>query len=433
MWEPCDESPGADRTGTDGVYVLVCRDGQWAPLGTVAEYVLASQGQPVTWAEVPAPPTTSTTITTTTTTTTTSTTVPVTTSFASVSGGQNHTCGVTVAGGVKCWGQNTYGQLGNGGTANSLTPADVSVLSSGVSSVSSGAYHTCAVTIAGGVKCWGDNTYGQLGNAGTVSSLTPVDVSALTSGVASVSAGAYHTCAVTTAGAARCWGHNSYGQLGNAGTTNSSSPVNVTGLTSGVASVGAGGYHTCAVTTAGAARCWGHNSYGQLGNAGTTNSSSPVNVTGLASGVAAVDGGYYQTCAVTTGAGLKCWGDNTYGQLGNGTTVASSSPADVSGLTSGVAAVDGGYYQTCAVTTGAGAKCWGDNTYGQLGNGTTVASSSPVSVSGYTSGAAAMSGGANHSCAVTTGGTTKCWGRNTFGQVGNGTTANASTPVNVVG
>jgi alpha-tubulin suppressor-like RCC1 family protein len=335
MWDSCDESPGVDRTGTDGVYVLVCRDGHWEPLGTVAEYVLASQGQPITWADVPVAPTTTTTTppTTTppTTTTTTTATVPVTTSFASVSGGQNHTCGVTVAGGVKCWGQNTYGQLGNAGTAGSLTPVDVSVLTSGVASVSAGAYHTCAVTIAGGVKCWGDNTYGQLGNAGTAGSLTPVDVS---------------------------------------------------GLTSGVASVSAGGYHTCAVTTAGAARCWGHNTYGQLGNGTTVASSSPVDVSGLTSGVAAVDGGYYQTCAVTTGAGLKCWGDNTNGQLGNGTTVASSSPVGVSGLTSGVAAMSGGANDSCAVTTGGPTKCWGRNTFGQAGNGTTAIASTPVDVVG---------------------------------------------------
>ncbi|MBL8765641.1 MAG: biotin transporter BioY, partial [Phycisphaerae bacterium] len=176
----------------------------------------------------------------------------------------------TTAGGAKCWGSNNYGQLGDNSTTNRRTPVDVTGLTSGVSSVGAGGYHTCAVTTAGGAKCWGYNGYGQLGDNSTTNRLTPVDVTGLTSGVSSVGVGAFHTCAVTAAGGAKCWGYNGYGQLGDNSTIDRQTPVDVTGLTSGVSSVGAE-YHTCAVTTAGGAKCWGSNNYGQLGDNSTTN------------------------------------------------------------------------------------------------------------------------------------------------------------------
>jgi alpha-tubulin suppressor-like RCC1 family protein len=178
---------------------------------------------------------------------------------------------------------------------------------------------------------------------------------------------------VTTAGGAKCWGSNTSGQLGDGTTTNRTTPVDVSGLTSNVAAVGAGGGHTCALmTTAGGLRCWGYNGYGQLGDgAGGNQRTTPVDVSGLTSGVAAVAAGDYHTCAVMTpGGGLKCWGANYYGQLGDGTSGNQrATPVDVSGLTSGVAAVAGGVAYTCAVTTAGGLKCWGVNAYGQLGDG----------------------------------------------------------------
>ena len=362
----------------------------------------------------------------------------LTSGVTSVSGGGSHTCAVTTAGGLKCWGWNRYGQLGDGTATDRFTPVDVSGLTSGVASVSTGSSHTCAVTTSGGLKCWGWNQYGQLGDGTTTDRSTPVDVSGLTSGVASVSTGSFHTCAVTTPGGLKCWGRNTDGQLGDGTTTQRSTPVEVTGLTSGVSSVSAGWDHTCAMTTSGRLKCWGFNRDGQLGDGTTTQRSTPVGVTGLTSGVASVSTGFSHTCAVTTSGGLKCWGWNRDGQLGDGTTAERSTPVDVTGLASGVASVSAGRGHTCVLTTSGALKCWGSNGYGQLGDGTTIARSTPVDVTGLTSGVASVSAGGyftlwEHTCAVTASGGLKCWGRNRDGQLGNGTTTDRSTPVDVTG
>jgi hypothetical protein len=358
------------------------------------------------------------------------------TGVAAVSAGAVHGCALTSAGGVKCWGHNGDGQLGDGRNFDSSTPVDVTGLSSGVAMASAGAFHNCAVTAAGGVKCWG-LSFGP----------APVDVAGLSSGVASVSAGRSHSCAVTTAGGVRCWGSNLYGQLGNGTTTNSSTPVDVTGLTNGVAAIAAGGQYSCAITTAGGVKCWGANANGELGDGGAcgTICSSPADVTGLANGVAGVavsTGDYHVSCAVTASGGAKCWGSNQYGALGTGSSSGpetchvaspcSRTPVDVTGLSTGVATISAADAYACAVTTAGGVKCWGSNFWGQLGNGSRVEEDTPIDVSGLTSGAAAVSTGEGQSCAVTTAHGLRCWGDNEFGQLGDGTTARRGTPVDVV-
>ncbi len=349
-----------------------------------------------------------------------------------IAAGSDHTCALTTAGGVKCWGNNGNGGLGDGTYTDRLKPVNVSGLASGISAITAGDEQTCALTTAGGMKCWGYNDLGELGDGTTTDRPKPVDVSGLASGVIAISAGYDHTCALTTGGV-KCWGANDYGQLGDGTTTEADTPVDVSGLASDINAISAGTEHTCALNTGGGVQCWGFNDSGQVGNGTTDEADTPVDVSGLASGVSAISAGGIHTCALTDGGGVKCWGSNDLGQLGDGTPVWRTAPVDVSGLTSGISAIAAGWMFTCALTTGGGVQCWGDNSYGQLGNDTTDTSNTPVDVSGLSSGVSAISGGEEHTCALTTGGGVKCWGYNASGELGDGTTTERLTPVDVSG
>ena len=356
-----------------------------------------------------------------------------------IAAGWGHTCALLADGGVKCWGNNQYWQLGDGTRTNyRSTPVGVSGLSSGVGAIAAGDEHTCALLTNGGVKCWGWNSDGQLGDGTITSHWTPVDVSGLGGGVTAIAAGGGHTCALLDGGGVKCWGHNNRGQLGDGTTTNRSTPVAVSGLNSGVAAIAAGGSrldgaHTCALLDGGGVKCWGWNSDGQLGDGTTTNRSTPVDVIGLNSGVAAIAAGWTHSCALLDSGGVKCWGRNEFGQLGDGTTTNRSTPVDVIGLNSGVVAIAAGMYHTCALLENGGVKCWGRNDRGPLGDGTTTNRSTPVNVSGISSSIAAIAAGGAHTCALLDSGGVKCWGDNESGQLGDGTTTNRSTPVDVRG
>jgi len=209
----------------------------------------------------------------------------------------------------------------------------------------------------------------------------PVQVQALTFGVSAITGGSNHSCAIVN-GAAKCWGFNQYGQLGNGTTTDSLLPVQVQGLSAGVTAIASGGgHHTCALV-GGTVRCWGNNDSGQLGNGTTTDSLLPVQVQGLPAGVSALAAGASGTCVIVNGA-AQCWGLNS-GQVGNGTLTISSRPVQVLGLTSGVTAIVTSSYTSntaCAIVDDA-IQCWGNNYYGQLGSGNTTNSWTPVPVVG---------------------------------------------------
>jgi alpha-tubulin suppressor-like RCC1 family protein len=186
------------------------------------------------------------------------------------------------AGSVQCWGANALGQLGDGTHTSHLTPVPVKGLK-GVVALTAGGAFTCALTKSGGVKCWGANTAFQLGRGGISDSLTPLDVTGLKSGIIAVAAGLTHACALTKAGGVKCWGSNSHGQLGDGTTNTGTTPVNVKGLKRGVVAIAAGGQavsqeHTCALTKAGGALCWGYNIDGELGDGTTTERHTPVKV-----------------------------------------------------------------------------------------------------------------------------------------------------------
>jgi len=354
-------------------------------------------------------------------------------SFTGIAAGYAHSCAVTRAGGAKCWGGNAFGELGNGGgpVSSALAPVDVKGLTSGVRAIAAGNQYTCAVTRAGGAKCWGDNHLGQLGIRATPTgrSPVPVNVARLGSGVRTMAAGSGHTCALMTVGAVKCWGAG----YASGSTTPTATPVDIPGLSSGVKDIAAGDDQTCVITSVGGAKCWGWNINGQLGNGSTTFSYTPVDVSGLTSGVSAISAGLGFTCAVTSGGGAKCWGWNEDGQLGNGarSVYPGTTPVDVTGLTSGVSAIAAGSHHTCALTRGGGVKCWGSNDYGQLGNGSRRSSTSPVNVAGLASGVSAIAAGFAHTCALMRAGGIKCWGWN-YGRLGNGSRTEFSTrPVDV--
>lgn len=296
-----------------------------------------------------------------------------------VSAGWTHTCAVTNLGKALCWGGNYSGQLGNGSPDNQLSPVVVSGLTTGVRSIASGAYHSCALLDNGTVRCWGQNDYGELGDGSTTDRTTPVQVASLAN-VVKISAGTRHTCALTSAGAALCWGVNTYGQLGDGTQTFRTSPVAVSGLGAGVADISAGGYHTCAVLTTGEARCWGWNQYGQLGDTSATVRTTAAAVPGLQANISKVAGGQMHSCAITKTGAVMCWGTNSDYRLGRGTSTNAPFAAQVTDLAAGVQSISAGMSHTCVVLAGQKAQCWGDNAQSQLGDGTKSDASSPTTV-----------------------------------------------------
>jgi alpha-tubulin suppressor-like RCC1 family protein len=351
-----------------------------------------------------------------------------------ITSGELHTCALTIQGEVRCWGDNTTGQLGDGTTLTARSsPVEVIGLASVVSGVAAGTYHTCALTIAGGVKCWGGNANGQLGDGTTAQHPAPVDVIGLSGGVEALGAGYHSNCVLLSTGGVQCWGGNILGQLGDGTTTDRPTPVDVIGLSSGVRSIAVGLQHVCALMDAGGVKCWGSNFAGQLGDGTTTDRFTPVDMKGLPGGIVALAAGSASTCALTQKGGVKCWGSNSAGTLGDGTGIDRLWPVNVSGLSSGVLAITLGHDHACALMDGGRVKCWGWNVDGQLGDGTKITRYAPVDVIGLEGGAVALAAGIFHSCAILESGGVMCWGNNSCGSLGDGTTESSPTPVNVAG
>lgn len=349
-----------------------------------------------------------------------------------VAAGGQHTCALQSGGGVKCWGQGVAGRLGNGLDDDQKTPVDVTGLTSGVRAVVAGSLHSCALTMTGGVKCWGDGSYGQVGDGTTTTRRTPVDVAGLEGGVVALAAGNLHTCALLANGNVRCWGHGASGALGNGDTSVEPAPVSVLDLTDVEAISAGGGSHTCAQTSTGQVSCWGAGTSGQLGDGGSDNQSTPVEVAGLDGQVARLAVGGQHTCALLDSGHVQCWGFGEAGQLGDGLDQNQSTPVSVAGIDDAIFLTAGGYHTCAVIGSDSHVVCWGKGDTGQLGSGGTDSQLQPEPVSDL-SAALALGAGGQHTCALLDNESLACWGRGDNGQLGTGKAVNELSPAAVLG
>ena len=347
---------------------------------------------------------------------------------SAVEAGPWHTCAIA-SGQVKCWGGSFAGNLGDGTHNLSTTAVPTPVTVNGINDatgITLGSLHTCAVRVSGKVNCWGRNDSGQLGNGTFDDTGVPAEVAGISNAVA-VAAGESHTCALLATHTVKCWGDNSLGLLGN-GTQTTFTPlaVDVSGLSNATKLV-AGDTHTCALGSDQMVRCWGKNSNGQLGNGTTDGALAPVTVTGISDAID-IAASTTNSCALRANGTVSCWGLNNYGGLGVPGSPNSTTPTLVTGL-SGVTAIGGGGGQICAVNA-TGVLCWGATTANFSGLYTIDAS--PTLEPG-TAGAAAVVTGGPHRCAISTRGALQCWGLNNFGQTGTGLTGGYTSPAPVIG
>ena len=370
--------------------------------------------------------------------------------------GTNFSCAIVVSRDVVCWGNNGYSQLGLGNASNvgdgeSPSPAGKVNLGAGVTPValSSGSIHTCALLEGGSVKCWGTGALGRLGYANsndigddeTPASVGTVDIGGTATMIA---AGETHTCALLTRGAVRCWGSNFAGELGYGNSSvigDNELPATAGDVDLGATAtaITAGMNFTCALLAGGSVKCWGLGQFGQLGllngnSVGDDELPSSVGNINLGGTATAISAGGSHVCALMSSGAVRCWGNGGDGQLGYGNNSSvgdDETPASVGDVPLGNTAIAlaTGAYHTCAILTGGTVKCWGDSGAGRLGYGNAIKigdDETPSSVGAVDLGGtvAAIAAGGEHTCAILTNKTVKCWGRGTDGELGYGDTNN---------
>jgi alpha-tubulin suppressor-like RCC1 family protein len=337
-----------------------------------------------------------------------------------VGGGQ--VCAVLSDGKVACWGENPFGQVGDGTVVYRSAPVAATEVTDGpVTAVSCGSQYSCALLASGKIECWGQDVVGQLGDGAKTNTLAAVTVQGITNATA-LSTGENHACAVLADHTVSCWGIN-YGVTDPAPSV-SATPVSVAGLDH-VTAVAAGDQYTCALRDDGGVRCWGDGSYGVLAQSSPT----PVDVAGLPAATA-ISGGAQFMCALLTDATVSCWGFDQQGQAGTmipSAQVGLPDPTVVAGVSNAIA-VAAGDDHACALVSDGTVYCWGDNFNAALGTGSTGAPAGAgkvVSLEGVT----AISAGFTDTCAFVPPSSIECWGGNQFGELGDGTTVDRATPV----
>jgi len=359
-----------------------------------------------------------------------------------VASGAAHTCAASSSS-VRCWGYNQHLQLGVV-TPYQYHPAPTLAIKYTTydlfaSAIAAGSLHTCALatnsSIAGRIVCWGDNGYGQLGN-GTMGSPSAPVLAGNLNNVTALAAGGEHTCALKTDGTMWCWGNNWNGQVGVGSSNNSiPAPSQVNIILDHITDISTGFSHTCAVRTPspgnGVLYCWGANHAGQLGINSTNPENKPIQVPALTD-VSRVACGMDHTCAIAGGL-VYCWGSNSHGQLGIAGSTNSLVPTPVG--TYAAFKIMAGEHNTCIVQNTSGpVYCWGDNQYGQLAQGNTNDYTGPIVLSLTNVNALSLGGG--HMCGILLDGTSNkvsCWGGNWYGQLGNGDNLDQYSPTEVLG
>jgi alpha-tubulin suppressor-like RCC1 family protein len=354
----------------------------------------------------------------------TATSCPADCGVVDMAAGVVHTCAVLADGSVRCWGG--WEGLRAGGAGTVLKPMTIPGIV-GAKAVAAGKEHTCVLTTLGVVKCWGRSGWGQTGGGSLDDEVwPPVQVPGVT-GAKALRAGAYHTCVITSANQVSCWGRGDFGELGFKPNDSNrfAAPTQPSTLADGI-QVGTGHFHTCSVQAAGGARCWGYNANKQLGITNGPGSTvwklQPTAVGGL-SAATRIAGGGSHTCATRSKTGTSpvvCWGNNSKGQLGNLSFTASGAPVAVSGLptTTVPTAIAAGTEHSCTVMSSK-VWCWGANGNGQLGVGNNLDANFAVEAKNITT-ATRVFAGSRFSCAILSDKTSRCWGDNTSGQLGIG-------------
>ena len=346
--------------------------------------------------------------------------------------GQFHTCALQNQAFVYCWGPNSFGRLGDGSTTQRLVPTLIDVGDgTTITQLALGGRHSCALLSTGRVKCWGYNIKGQLGDGTTTDRLTPTVINVDNgTAVTQLALGGDHSCALLENGRIKCWGSNSNGQLGDGTRTSAARPIphSINGDNGTIFTyLALGETHSCALMDNGTVKCWGRNIHGQLGDGTKTKRPIPKRINiDEENTVTQLALGYWHTCALLDNGKVKCWGYNLHGQIGDGSTTERRNPTAIN-VDDGraVTQLALGYFHSCALLDNGAIKCWGQNDYGQLGDGSTTTRLNPTVINvGDGRAVTQLALGDYHSCALLDNGMAKCWGRNDFGQLGDGSITN---------